>query len=67
MRKASTRRSETRARVRSTGGTLMMACYVTLKDMYQEHLRLICPRRKDKVKGSRACLQSGNSMLEGGR
>ena len=52
MRKASTRRSEARARVRSTGRNLMMACYVRLKNMgnmYKEQLRLTYPRREGVV------------------
>ena len=66
MRKASTRRSERRARARSTGGILMMACYVTLKDMYKEPLRLICPRSKDVVKGSN-CLLAERQLNARGR
>ena len=63
MRKASTTRSDRRARVRSSGGTLMMVCYVTLKDMYIEHLRLPCPRKEGVVRISNACLQRGNNLM----
>ena len=56
MRKASTKRSDTRARVRSIGRNLMMAFHVGLRSMYREQLRLTCPRREDNVKSSNACL-----------
>lgn len=50
MRKASTARSDRRARVRSSGGIFMMLCYVALKDMYIEHLRLPYPRKERVVR-----------------
>ncbi len=62
MRKASTRRSEVRARVSSSDCILMMACYVRLRNMYREHLRLTCPRREGVIKGSNACLLAGRQL-----
>ena len=50
MRKDSTTRSDRRARVSSSGGIFMIVCYVTLKGVYIEHLRLTCPQRKGMKK-----------------
>lgn len=54
MRKASTRRSDARARVRSAGRILMTASYLEFWSRYKEHFSVPCPRREDVVKGSNA-------------
>ena len=63
MRKASTARSDMRARVRISGGILMMVCHVPLN---MEHLRRTCAGRKDVIRSSNGCLQSWIMMLERG-
>lgn len=61
MRKASTTRSDRRARVRSRGGILMIVCHVSLN---MEHLRRTCAGRNDVIRSPNGCLQSGTMILE---